>query len=432
MTFTSEKLPDSKVKLVISLDKKDLSSFVEEAEKQLARGVKLEGFRPGKAPKDMVRKAIGEEKIREEALRLAVQSSLAKVMTDEKFDIIDRVGFEIKENSPEKLVYWATFLLFPEIILEKYEGLDVKRNTVAVSDGEIKNVLDEVLKSRTVFNEVKRPAQMGDRVEVDFTIKENGAVIEGGKSENHPVVLGDGKFVPGFEERLVGMEKGGTKSFSLKIPADYYQKTIAGKELDFEVAVKKVEDKTVPKLDDEFAKSLGNFSSLKEMEASINQGLTMEKETKEKDRIRIAILEKIAAATEVKVPPELVENRLDAMLRDLDNELHQKGMELGLYLAHIKKTQDELRRDWRPKAELQAKMGLIARAIAKKEELSVGEEEVNQELQVVLQQYIISGQRGAGPEALQNIDSEGLKSKIRDALLNEKVFEFLEKKNVVA
>ena len=273
---------------------------------------------------------------------------------------------------------------------------------------------------------------MGDRVEVDFTIKDNGTVIEGGRSENHPVILGDGQFVPGFEEQIVGMEKSGTKHFSLKIPADYYQKTIAGKELDFEVAVKKVEDRTVPKLDDEFAKSLGNFHSLKELEASINQGLTTEKETKEKDRVHLAILEKIASATEVKVPPELIENRLDAMLRDLDNELHQKRMELGLYLAHIKKTQDELRREWRPKAELQAKMGLIARAIAKKEDLSVGEEEVNQELQIVLQQYIMSGQGGTGSEALQNIDPEKLKSKIRDTLLNEKVFEFLEKKNVTA
>ena len=432
MTFTAEKLPDSKIKLVVSLDKKDLLLSVEEAEKQLARDVRLEGFRPGKAPKDMVRKAIGEEKIREEALRLAVQSSLAKAMADEKLEIIDRVSFEIKENSPEKLVYWATFLIFPELVLGEYEGLGIKRNAVAVSDEEVKNILDEVLKSRTIFNEIKRPAQMGDRVEVDFTIKDNGTIIEGGKSENHPVVLGDGKFVPGFEEQLVGMEKGGTKHFSLKIPADYYQKTIAGKELDFEVAVKRVEDKTVPKLDDEFAKSLGNFHSLKEAEASINQGLTLEKEMKERDRVRLAILEKVAATTEVKIPPELIENRLDAMLRDLDGELHQKGMELGLYLAHIKKTQDELRREWRPKAELQAKMGLIARAIAKKEELSVGEEEVNQELQVVLQQYIMSGQGGAGPEALQNIDPEGLKGKIRDTLLNEKVFEFLEKKNVTA
>jgi len=432
MTFTAEKLPDSKIKLVVSLDKKDLLSCVEEAEKRLAHDVKLEGFRPGKAPKDMVRKAVGEEKIREEALQLAVQLSLTKAMADEKLEVLNRVGFEIKENTPEKLVYWATFLIFPELVLGEYEGLGIKRNAVAVSDAEVKKILDEVLKSRTVFNEVKRPVRMGDRVEVDFTVKNDGAVIEGGKSENHPIILGDNKFVPGFEEQIIGMEKGGTKRFSLKVPADYYQKTIAGKELDFEVVVKRVEDKIVPKLDDEFAKSVGNFHSLKELEASVSQGLTLEKETKEKDRVRLAILEKIASATEVKVPLELIENRLDAMLRDLDSELHQKGMELGLYLAHIKKTQDELRCDWRPKAELQAKMGLIARTIAKKENLSVAEEEVNQELQIVLQQYIMSGQNGAGPEALQNIDPEGLKGKIRDTLLNEKVFEFLEKKNVIA
>lgn len=432
MTSTVEKLPDSKIKLVVSLDKKDLLLCVEEVEKRLAHDIKLKGFRPGKAPKDIVRKAVGEEKIREEAHQLAVQSSLKKVLADEKLDIIDRVSFEIKENTAEKLVYHATFLVFPELVLGEYKGLGIKRNAVAVSDTEVKKILDGILKSRTVFSEVKRPAQKGDRVEVDFTIKDKGALIEGGKSENHPIVLGDGEFVPGFEEQIEGMKVGETKRFSLKIPADHYQKTIAGKELDFEAAVKKVEDRTVPKMDDEFVKSLGNFNSLKELEASVNQGLTIEKETKEKDRVRLAILEKIASTTEVKVPPELIENRLNAMLRDLDNELHQKGMELGLYLAHVKKTQDEIRQEWRPKAESQAKMGLIARAIARAENLAVDEEEVNEELQVVLQQYIASGQGGIGPEALQNINPEELKNKIRDTLLNEKVFEFLEKQNIIA
>ena len=119
------------------------------------------------------------------------------------------------------------------------------------------------------------------------------------------------------------------------------------------------------------------------------------------------------------------------MVRELDNELHQKGMELGLYLAHIKKTQDELRRDWRRQAESQAKTSLIVRAVAKAENIIVGEEEAEEELQTVLQQYIARGQGGVGPEALQNINADELKSRIRETLLNEKTMEFLERRNVV-
>ena len=131
-------------------------------------------------------------------------------------------------------------------------------------------------------------------MEVDFTIRHMGAVIEGGKSENHPIILGDGRFVPGFEEQLVGMKTGENKNFTLQVPTGFYQKTIAGKELDFEVLVNKIEDRIPPELNDKFAKSLGNFNSLEDLRASVKQGLTAEKELKEKSRIRLAILEKIA------------------------------------------------------------------------------------------------------------------------------------------
>lgn len=432
MTFTTKKLPDSKVELTVNLEKGDLLSYITEAEERLAHHVKLEGFRPGKVPKERARDRIGEDKIREESLKIAIQSSLKEALAKESFDIIEQLDFKIKENSAERLIYQTVFLIFPEFTLGNYKGLGIKKKIVAVNEPDIKKVLNELLNSRTVFNEVKRPARMGDRAEINFTIKHKGTVIEGGKSENHPVVLGEGKFVPGFEEHLVGMETGETKRFALQIPAGFYQKTIAGKELDFEVLMKKIENRILPELNDEFARSLGNLGSLKELEASIKQGLTMEKEIKERDRVRLAILEKIASTTEVGVPQVLVERRLDTMIQGLDNELHQKGLELGLYLAQIKKTQDELRRDWRPRAESQAKTGLITRAVAKAENLKVSEEEVSEELQVVLQRYVISGQEGIGPEALRNINTDELKNKIRDTLLNEKVLEFLEKQNIMA
>ena len=404
--------------------------YTAETEKRLAKEIKVEGFRPGKAPKEIARKKIGEQAIREEALNLAVQASLAKILSKERLDIMEQSELKIKENSADKLIYQIILTVFPEVRLGEYNDLAVKINPVSVNEAEVKNVLQEIVASRAILREVRRPARLGDRVEVDFTVKDHGVLIEGGKSENHPVILGENNFIPGFESQIVGLEAGEKKNFSLKVPTDYYQKSIAGKELDFEVALKRVEEKTVPKLDDDFVKSLGRLGSLKELEGNIKQGLTLEKEAKEKERVRLVILKEIADKTKVETPALLIEKRLDSMIQGLDNELHEKSMELGLYLAHIKKTQDDLRREWRGKAEEQTKMGLVARAIAKEEKIKVSEEEINGELELVLQQYMTRGGPDGGPggpEIMQNLDPQQMKNKIHDVLLNEKVFEFLEK-----
>ncbi len=430
MTSSIKKIKDSQVELTVDLDKHDLLGYITETEKRLAASVRIEGFRPGKVPKEVLRNKIGEQAIKEEALSLAVQSSLAKAISAEKLEVIEQSDFKIKENLGDKLVYQVNLVVFPEIKLGDYKGLTIKKNPVVIADLEIKNVLEDLINSRTVLKSVDMPAKIGDRVEVDFVVKDKGVIIEGGKSENHPVILGDNKFMPGFEENIIGMKPGDTKSFSIKAPADYYQKTIAGKDLDFEVTVRLVEERIPPKLDDDFAKSLGGFQSMKEIEENIKKGLSLEKENKEKERVRLAIIKEVSEKTKLEVPSTLVERRIDAMIRNLDEELHQKNMELGPYLAHIKKTQDELRKDWRPRAEEQVKFGLVAKAIANAEDLKVTDKEVQTELETVLQQFMVnnSGEAGiSGPEALKNINPEELKTRISDVLLNEKVFEFLEK-----
>lgn len=407
--------------------------YAAETEKRLAKEIKVEGFRPGKAPKEMVRKQLGEQAIKKEAFNLAIQLSLAKALAEQKLDILDQSDFKVKENSAERLIFTVNLLVFPEVKLGPYQDLNIKKNSVVVTEAEINEVLGDIVKSRTTLKDVDRPAKLGDRVEVDFEVRDQGVLIEGGKSENHPVILGENKFIPGFEEQLVGLKAGEGKEFSLTAPADYYQKAVAGKELTFHITLKKVNEMAIPKVDDELARMLGRFASKDDLLANIRDGLTLEKEAKEKERLRLALLKQVAEKTKVEIPAVLVEKRLSAMIQGFDNELHQKGMELGLYLAHIKKTQDDLKRDWRGRAEEQVKLDLIAGAIAKEEKLHISDDEVAQELQAVLQQYMASsspdGGPGPGPEMLQNIDPEQLKNRIRSVLLNEKVFEFLEKQN---
>ena len=427
MTTSLKKMPDSQVEVVVDLDKDDLRTYWRETEKILTNQLRLDGFRSGKVPPNIARRHVGEEKTRQDALTLALQSSLADTIKKEKLEVIDQKSLVIKENSPEKLVYKITLTVFPEVVLGKYTNLAVKIKPVAVQDREVERVVYDILKLRTIRAESKDPAKKGDRVEVDFSLMLNGTVIDGGKSENHPIILGDNKFAPGFEEAIVGMKAGETKKFSLSIPADYYQTTIAGKELAVEVFLKKVENIQLPELNDDFVKSLGRFNSVENLRANIKQGLLAEKETKEKDRVRIEILNNIIKHSQIEVPKILIEQRLDSLIQDFDNELHQKGMELGPYLAHLNKTQDDLRNDWHAEAESQVEMSLVAREIAKKEIIQVNDGEIAQEFSVMADHY---NQRGLN-DTLKEIDPAAIKRRIHDVLVNEKVFDFLEKNNVV-
>lgn len=442
MVTNLKKLPDSQAELIVSLNKSELQVYIDQTERELARGLKMDGFRPGKAPREMVRKQIGEDAIRQEAIELAVKTSLAEAVTKEKLDVLDQLDLKVKENATDKLVYEARFLVMPEVELGPYKNLGVMVNKIAISDKEIQDVIAEVAKSRAVTTEVTRSAQKSDRAEIDFVIRDltatdltrtnsgQGAVIEGGASENHPLIVGEGKFVPGFEEQLVGMSVGDKKNFSLKIPADYYQKKIAGRELDFEVTLKRLEEVKVPEVDDKFVQGLGTFGSTTELRQNIEQGLTMEKTEKEKQRVRGDILDKISTASRVELPKILVDRQLDALISDLDQDLHQKGMELGPYLAHLGKTQDELKKEWRKRAEEQTRRSLVARAIAQAENIKVSDKEIEAEAQAAIQQLMLQGHGGAeGPEIMENLNLEALKEKIGRALLNEKIFQFLEKHN---
>ncbi len=417
-------LKDSRVKLTIDLDSSDLAGFIEATEQAMIKQSTLEGFRPGKTPPDIFRKKVGEDHIRQEALNMAIENSLSNVVKKEKLDFISYSDLKVLENSKDLLKFEVLLSLFPNIKLGSYVDLKFKPETISVSDEEVDKVVQDITKSRTVFNEVDRPAQNGDRVEVDFIIKEGDAVIDGGKSENHPITIGDNKFVVGFEDHIVGMKKSEFKEFNLEIPADYYQQTIAGKTLHAEVTVKKIEDRETPELNDSFVASLGSFQTADDLRASIRDGLFKEKNDKAKEKIRLNLMEQVAQKSEADIPETLINERLDSMIASFDEELHRNGLELALYLVHIKKTEEELRKEWCKQAESQVKANLVLRAIARAENISVSEDEVDVELQALLQYSMV--RLGQNPEQLKPETIERMKSQIRETLTTDKVFSLLE------
>lgn len=428
MTSDIKKINDYSLDVSVELDATDLEKYIKLTESDLAKNASMDGFRPGKVPPEVLRKNVDENALRQEALQKAVEMSLAQLASDEKIEVVDQEKFEIKENSKDKLKYQVRLICIPELELKDYKGNTVEKKSVVIKDQDVDKVVGDLLKSRTTFHEEDRPVKEGDRVEVDFEIKHKEKLIEGGKSENHPLIIGEDRFAPGFEEKLVGMKKGEDKSFSLDIPKDYYQKTIAGKKIDVSVAIKKIERKEEPAFDDEFAKTVGAFDSTTALKDSIKEGLKQENERKEESRVRVELLGKIIEKNKFDVPDVLIDRQLKNMVSEFDGELHRRGMELGPYLTHIKKTQDDLKKEWRPQAVKQVQMELVIKSVAKIEKIRVGEVAVQEQLELAMKQSMA---QGMNEEALKQIDVARTKTRIYASLLSDKVFEFLLKNNEI-
>lgn len=425
MEIKIEKLKSSETKLTIDLNKKDLDFYLNKTQKTIGESLQIDGFRSKKAPLEAIRKKVGDQHILQEALDTAIKESFAKVIEQEKMNIIETINMKILENKPEFLKYEVVVLLFPEVTLGKYIGVEVERNPIVVSDKEVENALLQVRKMKAKYEDTKMPAEKGNKVEIDFEVKHKGDLIEGGKSENHPLIIGNGGFMPGLEDQLIGMRIEEERDFKISAPKDYWQKNIAGKDLEFKVKMKRVEKIILPEISDDFAKSLGNFQNAEILKKNIKDGIAMEKEAKEKERIRLAILEKVMGESSLEIPDKLIQSQLDAMISSFDQNLHRQGMELGLYLAQVGKTQEDLRKDWYSQAVKHVKTRLVIKKIQEKEKIDVSDEETLLEVNSILKDF------RTVEEAGKEIDLVNLKDKVKSNLLHEKTLQILEQSAVI-
>ena len=422
MNHTLKKIDQNQTELVIELDRNDLKSYIDKVESEMGKGLQLDGFRKGKVPKDLLKKNLDAKQVLESALDLAMRDSLAKTTDKEKLDVLNASSLEIKENTPEKLIYKVMLTLFPEIKIQDFSKLKVAKREIQVEQKDVDGTLETIKASRSILHDKEGTVENGDRVEVDFEVRHNGQILEGGISKNHPLTIGGKNFIPGFEDNLVGMKKDEERSFSLVSPKDYYVKKIAGQKLDFTVKINNIKSVELPKVDDEFAKGLGKFQNLNQLMDSIKEGIVEEKKLKEKQRVRLEIINHIIKNSSILIPEILVNQQLDSMINNLDKDLHANGMELSLYLVQMGKTQDDLRKQWRDEAEKQVKIVMILHKIAKDNKISASQEEVEETLATTVQSMVTKGEVDK-----MSLDVEGLRNNISSRIINDRVFDFLEK-----
>lgn len=378
----------SRVALTVELTPEEFEPYWERAVSVLGREVHEPGFRPGKAPSQIVVGTIGEGAVLDRAARLAVGKTYARALEEQDLETVGEPRIEVlKVARANPFIYRAMFAVPPEIILPDWRRIarGIPLEAAAVTEQELSSALRYLCEARAVFTAVSRPAARGDRVHVDFVLRIEGKTVAGGESKNHPFILGEGRFLAGFEDQIIGMQVGEEKSFFLSVPPDFPQRTIAGQTLDVSVALRQLEERSVPELNDEFARSVGRFADAAALFGNVAEGLRLEKTEAAKVARRSAAIEAIAERARPEVPAALIEAELDRMIHEFGHSLETYGRDLSLYLVEVGKTEAELRADWRTRAERRTKAELIIRAIAKAELIAPGPGEVEARMQQVLQ-----------------------------------------------
>lgn len=427
MNVTVKKLPESKVELRIVLPWEEWQGEIEHAKEGMAKSVNLPGFRPGKAPKNVVEQRFGKQAIMVEVAEHVVSHSYGKALEEEKIDAIGQPEVKLgKVEEGQDFEYTVVTTVMPEVKLGSFRDAVKKVNAASkkkeakVEEAEVMAELERLATMRAKLVTVNREAKMGDNVLVDFTVKQDGVVIDGGKSEKHPLVLGKGVFIPGFEEALVGMKEHDEKSFELTFPAEYHAKHLAGKPATFEVKMGVVQEREVPVLDDAFAQSLGKFQTLEAVKENLKTGMLEEKKQQLKDEHRTEILDALVEHATIDYPKILVDQELARMTRDFETQLQSMGLSLDAYLEQMKKTREALEAEWLPQAKKRLAANLVVEFLAKDEGISVDTKEIEEEMNKALQYY------KNVKDIEKQIDMERLYTAVEGQLKNEKVLAWLE------
>ncbi len=431
MNVTVTDQEKSQKELAITVPAQEWAVEVDAAVAHFGAQIKVDGFRKGKVPKDVVIREVGKEALVAEAAERAIKKAYAQAVKQEKIKAIAQPTIKVtKLAEGNDLVFTATVAVLPEITLAKgYKKAIAKINaqnkkaTVesVVDDAAVDAELQKLAQQRAENVLADRPAKKGDVAIIDFTVTVAGKEIDGGKGTDHPLVLGSNSFIPGFEDAVIGMVAGEEKMVTLPFPEKYHAKELAGKDAQFAITLKRVEERIVPTIDDVFAKSvLPQAKTVADLKKQIRSSMEAEKKNALRQSGREALAEELAKHVEGELPDQLIDNEIARMEEQFGQQLAQSGTNIDEMLKRLGKTKEELFKDWRPQAEKRAKIGLALDNIAQIEHVEPEKAKVEAEMQRMMQMY------GGQKEAKENVDIAHLYDYTKAMLQQEAVFDYLE------
>ncbi|MBV6410074.1 MAG: trigger factor [Burkholderiales bacterium] len=307
----------------------DIEKDVEQRLKKMARTVKMPGFRPGKVPFKMVAQQYGAQ-ARNEAIGEAVERAFGNAVREQNLRVAGYPRIEPKGGEDaSKLEFSAVFEIYPEVKLNSIADKTIERPRLEVGETEVDKTLEVLRRQRTSYSLAERAAEKGDRVVIDFTGKLNGEVFQGGQATDYPVVLGEGRMLPEFENGIAGLKAGENRTFDLTFPADYQVTELAGKQVCFDVSLKGVEAPQLPAVDADFAKSLGIADGdVAKMRAEIRSNLENEVNKRIKARVKEQAMQAMLDANPLDVPKALIEQEAESMAEAARQDLANRGVDI--------------------------------------------------------------------------------------------------------
>ncbi len=408
MKVSSQRIENSQVVLRVEAEPEEVEHSLEEAYRHLVKRIDVAGFRRGKAPRMMLERYLGKEALREEALEHLVPELLSRALEQEGIDAIAQPQIEIVESDPG-VVFQATLPVRPTVELGNYREISVAPEPVEVAEEEVEKALEQIRYEHAPWQPAERPIQFGDLVTIDIKVTQSDNTVLERKDLQYQVLSEFPFPVPGFAERLEGVEKGQQKEFSISFPPDHERRELAGKEYLFTVTASEVKEKKLPELDDEFAKSLGQgFDDLESLRQRVASNLRAMAEERARKRLEETVVEALVERSKVEFPPILVEREIDLLVKEgeksVEGHLRSRG-----------RSEEELREELRPQATKRLIRSLVLGKVAEEEKIEVTAAEVDEEVEALAQG---AGERG---EELRRVfRSEEARQSLEDLLLTRK------------
>lgn len=398
-----------------------LEKFEEGMKKSYSKNVKyinVPGFRKGKAPRNMVEKLYGSEIFYEDAVNFVLPDAYDEAVSELELEPVDKPEIDIKDIvKGENVVVTAKVQLKPEVKLGKYKGIKLEKVEYTVSDEDVDAEISKLQERGARVVEIDDRAVLKDDIAViDFEGFVDGVAFDGGKGSDFELTIGSGQFIPGFEDQLIGADKGDEVTVKVTFPEDYHSEDLKGKDAEFKVTVKDIKKKELPALDDEFAKDVSEFDTLAELKEDTKKNLQSKKDDQAKAETEDKAVETVAGETEVEIPECMIEQQLNIMLRDYDARLQGQGISLQQYFQMTGMTADKFKEQFKDHAKNQVKVSLTLEAIAKAEKVEATEEDIENEYKKIADNYQMKA------EDIKKFIKE---DDIKDGIINKKVVEMI-------
>ncbi len=420
MSIKVEKTKNTnELKLSFTIEAKLFEDAMKTVYAKNAKYFTIPGFRKGKAPYNIVEKQYGKEIFYEDAFNELVPEIYEKEIKENNIDAVSNPEIDIKQMEKGKdLKFTAVVQTKPEVKVEKYKGIELKKIEYNVSDEDVNKEIEKMAEQNSRLVTVEdRPVEDKDIAVIDFEGSVDGVPFEGGKAENHELTIGSHSFIEGFEDQIIGMKKGEEKDIKVTFPKEYFAKELAGKDAVFKVKVNEIKKKELPKIDDELAKDVSEFDTLKELKASITKRLQEQNDERAKRETEDAAIKAVTDSVEVEIPSGMIEHEKDHMIEDMKARLSYQGLNFEQYLQIVNKTEGEFRKEYDEPAKESVKSRLVLEAISKEAKIEPNEKDIDEKLEELAKSY------GRKSEELK--ENAELIKYITDTLKIEKTIDYL-------